>query len=112
MLDKPDHLLQQSDLLCNVHGGHWLPGFLSTWMFKVFDKVSYRLLEKPLCYSLECCGWGNSLTGCTQRVAVNSSFSDWPQVGSAGVQHWAQCCFHIIISDLEVGMCTLVKSAQ
>lgn len=95
VLDKTDHLLQQSNLLCGVSGEQWLPGFLSACIFKVFVKISHRCLEKPLCYSLE---WsvlwvGNCLTGCSQRVVVNGSFSGWPQVGSARDQYLAQCCF-------------------
>lgn len=108
MLDKPDHLLQQSNLLGSVSGGHWLPGFLSTWIFKVFDKVSGEI---SVFYSLE---WSvlwveSCLTGCTQKIMLNSSFSDWPQVGSARIQHWAHCCFISSLVIWKLG-CVLYQS--
>ena len=63
---------------------------------KAFDTVSHSLLlEKPMRSSLEkwSVRWvGKWLTGGTQRVVGNSSFSNWQQVGSPRDPSWAQCC--------------------
>ena len=64
---------------------------------KAFDMVPHSLLlEKLMHYGLDkwSVQWvGNWLTGRTQRVVINSSFSKWQPVTS-GVprdQYWAQC---------------------
>ena len=69
---------------------------------KAFDTVPHSLfLEKLLCYGLGKCSVqrvGNWLTGHTQKVVVNSSFSKWQPwsskwqlVESPRDQYWAQC---------------------
>lgn len=63
-----------------------------------FDMVSHSLLlEKVMCYDPDMWSvWlvGIWLTGCTQRVVVNSSFSNWnlTEVGSPRDPCGAQCC--------------------
>jgi len=76
---------------------------------KAFDAVSHSfLLEKLMHYVLEkrSVQWvGNWLTGCTQRVVVNHSFSNWQPVTSG-----SPTLFNIFISDLDDEIkCTLMK---
>ncbi|PKU49077.1 rna-directed dna polymerase from mobile element jockey-like [Limosa lapponica baueri] len=80
--------------------------------------VSHSLLLEKLMY----CGldkwsvqWvGNCLRGCTQRVVVNSSFTNWQLVTSGVLQGsvWCPTLFNIFISDLNDGIkCGLMKLA-
>jgi len=83
---------------------------------KAFDTVSHSLLLKKLmCYGLDkrSVWWmGNRLTGHTQRVVVNHSFSNWKPVTS-GVVHGltlGPTLSSIFVSDLDDGIkCTLIN---
>ncbi|GAB0192430.1 mitochondrial enolase superfamily member 1 [Grus japonensis] len=74
------------------------------------------LLEKLMRYGLDkwSMRWvGNWLTGCTQRVVVNSSFSNWQPVRSRVPQGLGPTLFNAILSDLDDWIkCTLMKFAD
>ncbi|PKU48224.1 rna-directed dna polymerase from mobile element jockey-like [Limosa lapponica baueri] len=89
----------------------YIVSFCKSSMILLFIIIMIDMLQSR---QVVCAVGGNWLTGHTQKVMVNSSFSNWQPVTSGVHQRLTlgPTLFSIFISDLDDGIkCTLMKFA-